>query len=151
MSILTATMLCSKLAFGYLTDVVDNTALVIGIAATQLAAYVILAVGAQLGGLCLAAVLIGIFGGGQVVVISMLTLSRFGAASFGSVWGMILFVSGFFGTPMVRIAGAVYDRTHSYNLAFLGLCAATILAAFLLVACQQTAVAGTVSAAQIDA
>ena len=80
------------------------------------------------------AVALGVQIGGLAPVFFALLADRFGAASFGTVRGLAVPITGIVGAISVRLAGEVFDRTGSYDVLFVSFIAAEIAAAILMFA-----------------
>jgi predicted MFS family arabinose efflux permease len=76
-----------------------------------------------------------------------LLADRFGAASFGTVQGLVKLVASTLSLVAVRVAGEVFDRTGGYDLLFASFMALQLAALILMIATRFVPAGGKVSAA----
>jgi predicted MFS family arabinose efflux permease len=76
-----------------------------------------------------------------------LLADRFGAASFGTVQGLVKLVASTLSLVAVRIAGEVFDRTGGYDVLFASFMALQLAAVILMIATRFVPTGGKVSAA----
>lgn len=130
-SISSLAMILGKFAFGAAADRVDHRWLYYIMAAGMGSSLLLLMGSPPLATLFLAAVVMGLSGGGILTLMAVVYGSRFGAASFGRVMGLgMLFITLASLGPL--FSGWIFDRTGSYDLAF-GLFAALFLPAAVAV------------------
>lgn len=110
-------MIIGKFAFGAAADRIDHRWLYYVMAAGMGGALLMLMGTPALLTLILAAVLMGLAGGGILTLMAVVYGSRFGAASFGRVMGLgMLFITIASLGPL--FSGWIFDRTGSYDIAF---------------------------------
>jgi MFS family permease len=130
-----------KLAFGAIADRIDLR-LALAVAALLIVAGL---AGYRTGGsyfvLIVSSVVLGLAAGGMLPVWGALLAVLFGAMNYGRVMGLmnpVLMPLTLTGPPL---AGFVFDRTGSYDAAFVGFIAALLLVMFLLPAIRLRAAA----------
>jgi MFS family permease len=128
----------AKLALAVVADKVSRIYLMVGVFALAAAANAaMLAVHShQMLFLCAAA--LGITSGSFTPLLYALLADRFGAASFGTVAGLLSPFSLALGAIFVRFAGEVFDRTGAYDLMHLVFTAFGLLAAVIMLATRFT-------------
>lgn len=116
-AVTSVTMIGGKLVFGSLGDRVDHRWLYWLMAAFMFAALLLYQSATGRQELFLAAILQGFATGGIMPMIGIVYVTRFGAASFGKVLGLVslFLMAGGFGSIL---SGYIYDWTQSYDLAF---------------------------------
>lgn len=116
-SLSSAAMIAGKFAFGAAADRIDHRWLYYVMASGMGGALLMLMGTPALLTLILAAILMGLAGGGILTLMAVVYGSRFGAASFGRVMGLgMLFITLASLGPL--FSGWVFDRSGSYDLAF---------------------------------
>ena len=110
-------MVVGKLFFGAVGDRLDHRYLLWLSMALMVGALVLLQNQPSFAVLVTAMVLVGLSAGGMLPMMGVLYSARFGVASFGRVMGLVMmFITlGGFGPPL---AGAIFDATGSYDVAF---------------------------------
>jgi cyanate permease len=117
MSLLSGTMICGKLFFGFMADRVDQR-LLYWIAALILGVCMVLLIGRPSYGLMVTiSGLLGFAAGGFLPLLGAIVGSRFGPQAFGTVFGLMapFLTLSALGPP---IAGLIRDTTGSYDMAF---------------------------------
>lgn len=116
-SLSSAAMIAGKFAFGAAADRVDHRWLYCVMASGMGGSLLMLMGTPALLTLILAAILMGLAGGGILTLMAVVYGSRFGAASFGRVMGLgMLFITMASLGPL--FSGWIFDRTGSYDIAF---------------------------------
>lgn len=116
-SLSSAAMIAGKFAFGAAADRVDHRWLYYVMATGMAGALLMLMGTPALLTLILAAMLMGLAGGGILTLMAVVYGSRFGAASFGRVMGLgMLFITMASLGPL--FSGWIFDRSGSYDTAF---------------------------------
>lgn len=133
-SCLTFSAILGKLAIGALADRVDKRWLFCAVAACNLAFLVVLTLGPSYPVLIVACCIIGLAIGGTYPLWMTLTADSFGSASFGVVMGSMNLVVMPFSIMAVRYIGEVFDRTGSYQPAFLTFMATAVVSTLLILA-----------------
>lgn len=149
MSCLTFSAIVGKLAIGALADRVDKRHLFLVVAACNLGFLTVLLLGPDYGTLLVACSIIGLAIGGTYPLWMTMTADAFGSASFGAVMGTMNLVVMPFSIGSIRFVGEVFDRTGSYDAAFVTFMATAFVAAALILMVRPTAQAA--SAAQLPA
>ncbi len=116
-SLSSAAMIAGKFAFGAAADRIDHRWLYY-VMATGMGGSLLMLMGTPaLLTLILAAILMGLAGGGILTLMAVVYGSRFGAASFGRVMGLgMLFITMASLGPL--FSGWIFDRSGSYDIAF---------------------------------
>ncbi|MFC4595700.1 MFS transporter [Sphingobium tyrosinilyticum] len=128
--------LSGKFILSFLADRIERTLLLCGFymmgAGLSLSLYCANGISMLMG----CAVLLGFSAGAIAPLLYALLADRFGAASFGTVRGLVSPLLAVSGAIAMRMAGEVYDRTGSYSTLFLLFVAAQIVAACLMYAAR---------------
>jgi sugar phosphate permease len=119
MSCLTFSAIIGKLGIGALADRVDKRMLFCAVAACNFTFLGVLLLGPSYPVLLLACCIIGLAIGGTYPLWMTITADCFGTASFGAVMGTMNLVTMPFAIGAVRYIGAVFDRSKSYDTAFI--------------------------------
>jgi MFS family permease len=117
MSLLSGTMICGKLFFGFMADRIDQR-LLYWIAALMLGVCMVLLIGRPSYGLMVTiSALLGFAAGGFLPLLGAIVGSRFGPQAFGTVFGLMapFLTLSALGPPL---AGWIRDTTGTYDMAF---------------------------------
>lgn len=133
-SCLTFSAILGKLAIGALADRIDKRWLFCAVAACNFAFLVVLTLGPSYPVLLVACCIIGLAIGGTYPLWMTLTADCFGSASFGVVMGGMNLLVMPFSIVAVRYIGLVFDRSGSYQQAFLTFIATAMVATLLILA-----------------
>lgn len=137
--------MCGKLFFGSIADRVDLRVAFWSMVGVQLLGWMALLYGTDYGTLLFAAGILGLGTGGNLPMSGALVGATFGRADFGRVTGLMspMMLALTLVTP--PLAGYLFDRSGSYDLAFRILFGLTLFAAlpisFLRVGARQPSVA----------
>lgn len=124
--------IAGRIIIGDVADRIGNKpALIISVSLT-LVAFLWLLVAKELWMLYLFAVIFGIGGWGIAPVIPPMLAELFGLKSHGEIYGAVFFSGTIGGAIGPLMAGYIFDRTSSYNLAFL-VCVAICVASLILI------------------
>ena len=117
--------------YGKLADRLDHRYLLLFMGSMSIVGIILLmSTSAQLV-LLVAAVLLGLAGGGLIPVMGVVFVARFGIASFGKVIGLVTFVMAS-GSLSSLFAAWIYDLFGSYQYAFVAFIVMTLPGLFLL-------------------
>jgi MFS family permease len=120
----------TKVAAGLLADHVSKRFLLIAAAFLMMLAWLLLSLFPAYGALFASSALGGIALGCALPTVAALIAGHFGSARFGAVMGWTYALIASFAIGSTLAIGAVYDRSHSYEVGFLGFSA--ILAALFI-------------------
>jgi MFS family permease len=134
MSCLTFSAILGKLAIGVLADRVDKRLLFCAVAACNIAFLVVLLMGPGYVVMLIACSIIGLAIGGTYPLWMTITADCFGARSFGTVMGSMNLVVMPFSIIAIRFIGEVFDRTGSYQLAFITFLGTALVSSVLILA-----------------
>lgn len=130
-SITALSMIVGKLFFGALGDRVDHRKLFWVMVVLMSGAMWLFAHSTGLNGLISGAVFMGLATGGVLPMSALVVGSRFGAENFGRVMGLVN-AGMTLGSVGPLLAGWVFDRTGSYEVAFLVFLVALLPGAVLM-------------------
>lgn len=136
-SLITATavtMVLGKLLFGSIGDRMDHRYLFWISASAMYLSMLMLLSASSLFGLTIAVITLAICSGGILPMMGVIFGTRFGAASFGRVMGLVM-LNILVGAFSPTLAGWAYDLSGSYDLAWYGLmllCAPAVVAMYWL-------------------
>lgn len=133
-SCLTFSAILGKLAIGALADRIDKRWLFCAVAVCNFAFLVVLTLGPSYPVLLIACCIIGLAIGGTYPLWMTLTADCFGSASFGVVMGSMNLLVMPFSIIAVRYIGLVFDRSGSYQQAFLTFMVTAVVATLLILA-----------------
>jgi len=122
--------IAGRIAMGYVGDRLGNRVTAFACFLLIALAFVGLMLTHSVGFLFVFAVCFGILSGVSVLLIPLVA-EYFGFKELGVVSGIAIFTNSIGGAISPPLAGAIYDRTQNYHLAFL-LCFATMLAAAIV-------------------
>jgi MFS family permease len=112
----------SKIFFGWLCDrIKPKYACAIGISLSVGGIFVLMNIGptSSITLLWLYVIIFGFGSGHWLPVVSMLVSTTFGMASYGAIFGLVILFLNFGVSFGPLTAGYVFDRTHSYDWAFI--------------------------------
>jgi predicted MFS family arabinose efflux permease len=118
-----------KLVLAAVADRVDRVALLTGLFLLMAGVAAVLVVSKSYFALLGSAVSLGVATGAMTPIFYALLADRFGAASFGTVRGLMAPLIAIVSAIAVRFAGEVYDRTGGYDMMFYTFIAAQLVAA----------------------
>jgi MFS family permease len=133
-STLTFSAILGKLAIGALADRVDKRWLFCAVAACNLAFLIVLSLSPAYAVLLIACSIIGLAIGGTYPLWMTLTADCFGSASFGMVMGSMNLLVMPFSIIAVRYIGEVFDRSGSYQQAFITFMVTAVVSTLLVLA-----------------
>ncbi len=132
LSCLTFSAIVGKLAIGALADRYDKRYLFCVVAACNVSFLCLLLIEPAYPVLIAACCIIGLAIGGTYPLWTTLTADCFGAASYGAVMGSMNLVMMPLAIIAIRFIGEVFDRTGSYNSAFVVFIASAVVAVALV-------------------
>jgi cyanate permease len=131
-SVMAACSLMGKLGVGFLADRIDRRALIVATILLHVLGLCIVATGSTLSTMFVAAIPLGMGGGGFIPLPGILQGACFGRLVIGRVSGLHAFLGLPFLLTAAPLVGMVASRTGSFVAPFLGLGGAQLLAAVVL-------------------
>ena len=133
-SAMTFSAIGGKLIVGYLADHVDQRHLFALVAIFHMALLGVFLMKPSFTMMLAFSSVFGAAVGGIYPVWSALTASRFGAKSFGLVFGCMAPITQILAIIFIRLIGESYDRTGDYDMAFYGFFVAVLIGMVLIYA-----------------
>jgi MFS family permease len=121
-----------RLGFGFLADRLPRKWIACGVVSQQAAAMLLLFSVTSFGVLPTFAILFGLAQGGGAVLLPLLVGHCFGMRAFGRILGVMMIAATLGGALGPVLTGWIFDRTGSYNLAFVLHIGAFLTAAFTI-------------------
>ena len=121
-----------KLVLAAVADRVDRVALLTGLFLLMIGVAAVLVVSKSYFALLGSAAALGVATGAMPPIFYALLADRFGAASFGTVRGLMAPLIAIVSAIAVRFAGEVYDRTGDYDVMFYTFIVAQLIAAAVM-------------------
>ncbi len=128
-----------KVGSGLLLEIIDRRLVMFASTLAMLCAMLVLLWSSDYSMLLLACCLAGIAQGCMLPSAPAIVAEYFGSVSFGTIMGCMYAATGISSIVAVSFAGAVFDRTGSYDEAFFAFGALSILAA-IAIAAMRTAI-----------
>jgi MFS family permease len=123
-----------KVGSGLVLEIVDRRLVMLASTGVMLLATVVLSSSSDYAMLLLACCLVGTALGCMLPSAPALVAEYFGSVSFGTIMGGMYVATGISSIVSVAFVGAVFDRTGSYNAAFMTFVGLSVLAAAAVIA-----------------